>query len=721
MIKVKVGLFQKPDMHQSRMTASWGQRLALTLVLVISPAIVQAVQLSEDQERAQVNALRKDLRELISSARDSVFPALVNISVITASFPNGQERKGRSIGSGTIISEDGLVLTNFHVVRNGRKFVATLSDQSEVTAELVGEDPLTDLAVLRLNLEELKKTDVSLPFARLGDSDELVVGETVMSMGSPWALSRSVTLGIVSNTNRVFTGTSDDVQGRRFNRDQRTGIYTRWIQHDSAISPGNSGGPLVNLLGEVIGVNTLGSTNMGFAIPSNLAREVVADLVEFGHVPRSWFGWTLKPIKKSGFKDGVLVNSTVEKGPAANAGIQAGDIVLSIDGEPVTVWFPEEKPPLLAKLSRYRIGSDVRVRYKRGDENLQTTLVTGELQPDQGREAYFRDWGIVGINITRNMAQNRRLDSMDGVLLQGVRRGGPAQTAEPSLNKNDVITAVNGGKVASLDDLIRMYESVTNEESPDDQILFEFSRLGRSHVTLLRMRKDQTNGFPREVAKAWIGVSVQPVLPDLAERLGSPGAVGFRITRVYPSTKAAQSGLAEGDIILSLNGERLRPRGVQDSGMFHRQVRRLDIGDRAVVTVSRKKEEQEFEVTLERTRLTPSDAARDENEDFGLAVREITFFDRDENRWTDDISGVLVEKIEPAGWAQLGGIQFKDLVLQINGTAIDGLTKYRDALKLVTASRSARVTFLVIRGAETRFQYVEPDWMPQARQASLAQ
>ncbi len=706
--------------RQSPRVGCWTLRLVLALMLSISPLKIYANQQSINQDRPHADALRQDLRDLISSARDAVFPSLVNIRVITSRFPNGQERKGQSVGSGTIISEDGLVLTNFHVVRNGRKFICTLADKSEVTAELVGEDPLTDLALLQLDLSELNKPDLSLPVARLGDSDALMVGDTVMSMGSPWALSRSVTLGIVSNTNRIFVNASNDAEGMRFNRDQRTGIYTRWIQHDSAISPGNSGGPLVNLLGEVIGVNTLGSTNMGFAIPSNMAREVATALAEHGHVPRSWFGWTLKHIRNSGFEQGVLVNSTIEKGPAANAGIQAGDILLVIDGEPVTVWFPEEKPPLLMKLSSYRIGSEIKLLYKRGDENLETTLTTGELQPDRGQEAYFREWGIVGIGITRKMSQDRRLDSMDGVLVQGARRGGPAQTAEPSVNKDDVINAVNGEKVATLDDLIRVYESTTGDESLSDQILFEFSRLGRSHVTLLRVRNDRTNRFPPEVAKAWIGVSVQPVLADLAQRLGSPRAVGFRITRVYPSTNADKSGLAEGDIILSLNGERLRPRGKQDSGMFHRQVRRLDIGDQAVVTVSRMNEEQEFEITLERTHLTPAEVDRDKNEDFGISVREVTFFDRDENRWPNDIGGVLVEKTTPVGWAQLGGIQFRDLILEIDGSIVSSLEEYRAAMKLATDSRSERVTFLILRGAETRFQHIEPDWTPQDQYASLA-
>jgi serine protease Do len=687
--------------------------LVLTLFFAVPP--LYAGDTFRDQNTERVDQLRHDLREMIASARDRVFPSLVNIRVLTSRYFNGEEQKGQSVGSGTIISPKGYVLTNYHVARNGRKFICTLSDKQEINAELVGEDPLTDLAILKLNLDELSDKGNSLSYATLGDSDSLIIGDTVMSMGSPWALSRSVTLGIISNTDRVFTDSVDDTGVRRLNRDQRTGIFTNWIQHDSAISPGNSGGPLVNLSGEVVGVNALGSRTggMGFAIPSNLAIEVATAIIKNGQVPRSWFGWKLKPIKKSGFTEGVLINSVNEKGPAATAGVEAGDIIVKIDDQPVTLWFPEQKPPLLAHLASYPAGSKVSLERSRDGELETLTLTTSKLEADRGREASFRNWGLVAIEITPSMARNRRLSIDSGVLIQSVRPGSPAQVAEPQLGRDDVIVSVNDTSIETLSDLIDIHESQESDNESPTEWLFEFSRRERNQITLLKSRKNKGTGVSLEVAKAWIGIAVQPVVANLAKHLGIPGSNGFRITRVYPGTLAEQSDLETGDIIVKLNGDALRPNGRQDAGMLHRQVRRLEIGDTATVTVLRDGTEQDISLTLERTRLTASEVEREINEDFGFTLRGLTFFDRDENRWPNDLKGLLIEKVERAGWAQLGGLRARDLVLSIDGQAVENLRQFRDIMDSVTRSRKERIIFVVLRGVETRFQYIEPDWAPQ--------
>lgn len=699
---------------RSRSRARW----CITLLALGYPAAAVVAQLSDHLTTANVekaNQLRQDLREMITLARDRVFPALVNIRVITVRYWEGKEHKGQAVGSGTIISSEGYVLTNFHVARNGKKFKCTLADKQEITAELVGEDPLTDLAVLKLDLSELKNPAMILPVARFGDSDELRIGDTVMAMGSPWALSRSVTLGIVSNTERILAGSDDDAGEMRFDRDQRTGIFNRWIQHDAAINPGNSGGPLVNLAGELVGVNTRGTFfggDMGFAIPSNIARTVAEKLIKHKEVPRSWFGLSLKPIKKSGLKEGVLVNSIVDGGPAEKAGLRAGDVITQIDGSPVTVWFPEEVPPLLKRLADYPIGSTVTIVFKRGEDALQVSIVSKKLQKDRGDEASFRAWGLVAVDITEKMARERRLDNTDGVLVGSVRPGNPAQMAEPALMGGDVIRSIDGQTIQDLDALIAVYDRISNLDKLPEYMLVEFDRRGKNHLTLVKPKPDEDVDPPREVAKAWIGVAVQPVVQKLAKQLGQPDSIGFRITRVYPRTLASESEMKAGDIILELNGERLKPRGMQDAGMFHRRVRRLDIDEQAKLTIRRGDADHEVALTLERTRITPAEARRDRNRDFELIVRSVTFFDRDENRWDDSVRGVIIDRVDRAGWAQLGGLRSGDLIQRIAEFDIRGLKSYRTAMETVTEREPERVVFVVLRGVRTRFQYVEPDWSP---------
>ncbi|MCH7872494.1 MAG: PDZ domain-containing protein, partial [Planctomycetes bacterium] len=678
---------------------------------------VATVRGQETPELRQVDVekadqLRQDLRQMITLARDRVFPALINIRVITVRYWGGKEHKGAAGGSGTIISKDGHVLTNYHVVRNGRKFKCTLANKQEISAELVGEDPLTDLAVLKLNLSELKDPDMPLPVARFGDSDQLEIGDTVMAMGSPWALSRSVTLGIVSNIERILTGEDTEM---RFDRDQRTGIFNRWIQHDAAINPGNSGGPLVNLKGELIGVNARGGSGgggLGFAIPANLARVVARDLIEHGEVPRSWLGLSFKSIKKTGLEQGVLVNSVIKGAPAYRAGIRAGDVLTQMDGEPITVWFPEEVPPLLKRLGDVVIGSTIKFTYQRGDETGTADVVTERRKKDRGDEAAFRAWGLTAMEITEQMARVRRLDNQDGVLISSVASGSPAQTAEPAILPSDVIRSIDGEAIKSLGEFIKRYEAIMGQDELPEYLLVEFDRMGKSQVTLLKPKPDKDDDPPREVRKAWIGVAVQPVIKKLAKYLGDADALGYRITRVYPRTLAAESDLAVGDIILALNGEKLRPRGMQDAGMFQRQVRRLDIDESAKLTVLRGGERREVTIQLERTRIGRSEARSDRNTDFELTVRELTFFDRDDNRWGDDVRGVLVSGVERAGWAGLGGIAPRDLIQRIDEFEITKLSTYRKAMEAIAERKPERVVFVVLRGVRSFFQYVEPDWRP---------
>ncbi len=661
-----------------------------------------------DEEK--VDTLREDLRRMIEVARDRVFPALVNIHVITVNYWGGKERKGAATGSGTIISPEGYVVTNQHVTNKGKKFKCTLADKQEISATLVGEDPLTDLAVLKLDLSELKSPGTPLPAAAFGSSAELETGDYVMAMGSPHSLSRSVTLGIVSNTERVF---GDDVEEMELEQGQRTGLFTQWIQHDALIRPGNSGGPLVNLKGEIVGVNELGGNGMGFAIPSDLAKQVVASLIGHGEVPRSWIGISFKPIAKTGYDRGVLVNSIVEGGPADKAGITPGDVILRIDGEALTVRFAEEIPPLMKRIADLPIGATVKAAYQRKEETGEAEIVTEQLQKDRGEETVLRSWGITVEEITPKMAREMRLEDAEGVLINGVRSGGPAELAEPSLAYGDIVRRIDGERVRGLAELLEQYEEIMELEPLPEYLLVEFDRQGKNHVTLIKPKPPEQEDPPREVKKAWVGIATQPVVKKLAKELGHPDETGFRITRVYPRTYAAQSELKVGDIIVGLNGEKFDLQGMQDAGLLSRQIKKLNVDGEATLTVLRDGKKVDAAVRLQEEPFSTAESRRLEERDFELTVRNITFFDRDDNQWDKDVKGVIVEQVESGGWAGQGGIQAGDLIQRIDEYPTKSRTSFRKAMEKIAETQPERVVFVVLRGIQTRFQFVEPEWKPQ--------
>lgn len=683
-----------------------------------SAALVLAVLtagflLSVDGAGAQPSKdLQDELREMIGTARDQVYPALVSIHVVTVQHRQGRELKGSSVGSGTIISAEGHVLTNQHVVQDGRKFVCTLSDKRELTARLVGEDPLTDLALLILEDPEERP----LPVAALGDSDGLEVGDYVMAMGSPFSLSRSVSLGIVANTERVFAAGfgSDDIGEMELERGQRTGLFTRWIQHDALINPGNSGGPLVNLRGEIVGINELGGSAMGFAIPSNLAKRVFLALREHGEVPRSWIGASFRTIRRSGHEEGVLISSVVAGSPAAKAGIKAGDLLLKLSGEPVTVRFPEEVPPLMDRVASLEIGSTLGVEIQRGEERIQATMTTEKLEKDLGYEVALPAWGMTAQEITRKMARDWNLESTEGALITGLRSGGPGQVAEPPLSRGDVVVGLDGDDVSSLDDLIAFYEA-SRQGAPDDgpeDVLFRLRRRGTEQLTLLTPRQDEEDDPPRELPKPWIGVATQLLSPRLAEHLVLSGVEGFRITRVYPESEASLAGLQVGDVVVALDGEALKPGTSGDTGLLGRLIRGRQIGETVDLAVVRGSERLALPVVLERTRMTPEQARRHRDSDFEITVRELTFFDRDENGWEEGVEGVLVENVEPGGWAGLGGVRPRDVLLTIDDEPTASLRAFRQVLRRIKEQQPERVVVVLRRGAKVQIQHLEPDWTP---------
>ena len=702
---------------------------AAALAACATSGAPRARDLEAPPEINRGDVLRDDMQSLIGAARDGVFPSLVNIQVIAVTYSGGVERKYGGFGSGTIISKDGYVLTNQHVTSHGRRFLCTLSDRREVPARLVGADPLADLAVLQLELSAEEKRN--LPVARFGDSDSLQTGETVMAMGSPFALSRSVTLGIISNPSRALTGGVTGEINEIQLEGETTGLFTRWIQHDALILPGNSGGPLINLRGEVVGVNELGGNNVGFAIPSALAQQVAKQLIEHGAVTRSTLGMNLRPLQRTGLTEGVLVSSVDRDSPAQRAGVKAGDLLIAIDGAPVNVRFAEEVPPLLLSIANRAPGTKMALRVKRDGKPLELAAVTDKLQRDRGTVRLLRAWGFTAEEITQRRAAELTLTSSQGALISGVKAGGPSALAEPALRGGDVIKAIDGVAVRDLAALLERYAAIDERQKAErakdkkaavKPILIEVSRHGEDQVTLIKPAASEEDQPPIEVAKGWLGATTQPVAPELADKLGFSGQSGYRVARVYPGAAAEKAGLKVGDLIVAAGGEKFGASTSGDANGLTRIVRRHYEGEVLPLTVQRadKKEPIELNVTLERERLSADEAPRYRDAEFELAVREVTFFDRDEKSWGPQVHGVLVASIESAGWAGLAGVQPGDLIEQIGGHEVGDLASFKAALAAVSKARPARFVIIVLRGVRTHYEFVEPDWKPAARASSAS-
>ena len=391
-----------------------------------------------------------------------------------------QARRSQGLGSGVIVSKDGYILTNFHVVAGATEIEVKLSDGRKFLAVSVGSDSLTDVAVIKL-----KESVANLPVAYLGNSDRMRAGDWVIAIGNPFNFTSTVTTGIVS------------ALGRQMNDGGAGKNYQNFIQTDAAINPGNSGGALVNLDGELIGINTMiasmsgGFMGIGFAIPINMAQKIMEDLIYDGKVSRGFLGVQIQTLTDEtrraleldpGIKGAVVTN--VSKGqPADKAGIKSGDIITAIDGKKV-----ESSDQLRFAVASIRPESNVSLAFVRNGSQMSVTVKLGSLdkkgvdsfsqnpKSPAGNVESVKAAEKIGISVsalTADMADNLGIDkSTKGVLVTGVQRGSQAQ--EVGLAPKDLIIQVNKRPIASLDDFNKALGSV-KEGSP---LLFVISRSG---------------------------------------------------------------------------------------------------------------------------------------------------------------------------------------------------------------------------------------------------
>jgi serine protease Do len=635
-------------------------------------------------------------RAAVDRAIAAVFPSLVRVSVVYLDQQAGREVKGQLSGSGTIISADGYVVTNHHVAGRPRRIVCTLSTREEVPAELVGTDPLSDIAVVKLHPAKPR----TFPAAKFGDSGRLRSGQPVLAMGSPLALSQSVTEGIVSNVEMIMPqmfGQSETLDG------EDVGTIVRWIGHDAAIYPGNSGGPLVNLAGEVVGVNEI-SFGLGGAIPSNLARTVVDALIKDGRVRRSWLGIELQPRIGDGARTGALVSWVADASPAQSAGVQAGDLLTKVNAAAVDAKYAEELPLMNQRLLNLPVGQPAKLTVLRDSKELTLSAVPVERSAAISMPSEFSEWGMMAANLTDRERRELARATTDGARVMSLKPNGPADQAKPPLRPGDIIVSVEGHPVKSIADVERDTRAALGTKERV-KALVGFERGTESLLTVVEIGSVSADEPPREARKARVPVEVQVLTPPLAERLGLKGKTGVRVTRLLDPTTV----LHVGDVILAIDGDPVRASAPNDDDLFASEIRRYRVGASVKLTVNRDGADLTLPVTLGQTPTQPREMKWYADPVFEFRARDVAEADR-EDPLVANAKGVLVESVTARGWASLGRLNGGDLILAVDGQPIADVDALKTRMADIQARHSASVVFEVRRGIRTLFIEIQPAW-----------
>jgi len=391
-----------------------------------------------------------------SNVSKKVTPSVVNISTVSRKkfiqpffeanpffedfFGAPQARQSKSLGSGFLISKDGYIVTNDHVVRDAESIQVKLSNDKMYDAKVVGGDQKTDIAVIKINAADL-------PTAVLGDSDKLEVGQWAIAIGNPFGLDRTMTVGVISATGRSNMGIE---------------TYENFIQTDASINPGNSGGPLLNVYGEVVGINTAivaSGQGIGFAIPVNMAKPIFTQLIAKGSVSRGYIGVTIQPVteelaKSFGLKDakGALVNDVIKGSPADKAGVQQGDIIVGLNGREVKD--PSHLQRLVAEAG---IGKGAKISLFRDGKTLELSITLASAdsapkhskKPERGGNHHDSEADLLGLIVENS-------DQGDGVVVIDAIRGGVA--AESGIKRGDVIISINRSRTANTNEYARILQ-----------------------------------------------------------------------------------------------------------------------------------------------------------------------------------------------------------------------------------------------------------------------
>jgi len=644
----------------------------------------------------------------ITNAKEKVYPALVQIGVVTTTPSAGRLLKFQSAGSGAIFSIDGYVITNHHVAGHATQLVCRMPDGEEIDADLVGTDALSDIAVLKLRLDERKNKSL-LPYVTFGNSDEVQVGDVVFALGSPSALSQSITQGIISNKKMVMPKHF----ANQFTLDgENVGSIVRWFGHDAVIFGGNSGGPLVNVQGEVIGINEIGIGSLGGAIPSNVAKSVANDLVKYGRVKRSWTGIECQPrLKDSIFNKGVLVSGVINKSPAKKAGIKPGDIIVKYNNVPVNCQIDEDLPKVNRLMLSTPVGQEVEVVLWRNGQEKKLSLTTVDREPAQRNDIEVKSWGMTVRNLTLMASLENKRPNKKGVYISTLRQAGPANEAKPALQGRDMIIAINGQAVNNVEDLVRISNNEISKSKKVERvpILVSFERKSQKMMTVVKIGNEAPKEKPFLSRRAWFPAATQVLTKDLAKALGIKGKKGVRVTQVYKNHSAEKAGIKIGDILLKMDDEIIDASQPEDNKVLFNMIRQYKVGHEVVFDVLRDKNTMKLNVKLEQPPTPSSELKRYTDEDFELTIREVSF---NQTIVQEDgfQGGVYIEEVKRAGWAALAKMSAGDIIISINNQPVSDIVQAEKILKKSKNDKLKSITFFIKRGIHTKYLVVEPLW-----------
>lgn len=648
---------------------------------------------------SNIRTFPEQIQETIIRTVEKLQPALVRIHVVEKYYSEGRELKQEKYGSGVVISADGYVITNHHVAGKAYFADCTFSNLNNYPLKLIGTDALTDISVLKI----MSENPQNFVFGIFGDSDNIKVGDYVLAMGSPMALNPSVTLGIISNQRMILPYKLNSFE--MFSEEgENIGSLVCWLGHNAEISPGSSGGPLVNLQGEIVGINEI-KYALGGAIPSNLAKKVVNDIIQNGKVRRSWTGIEVQPITETEkIEKGSLVRYVYPGSPADKSGIKTGDILLQIDNEPVIVKYMEQVPLINNILCSLPTDKPINFSIVRNSVKMDIPITPVLYDFPQTEEKEFKEWGFTAKNLNWFFALNKNRDNTDGVLITSLRMGGCSAQAKPPLQSGDLILEIENEKISSLEDLEEKTHSFLEEKK--EKVLVVAERNQNKIYSMVKIGAPRTVEPVREASKPWIGVEVQVLTKEIAEKKNLEEG-GFIITRIYPIKEKGLEELKIGDIIKEIENEKFHANKVEDYEEWKERVRSFSIDQEITVSIIRENEIKQIPIQLIKEPIPRNMVEKYQDEWLEFTVRELCFYDRVDMNLKEDTKGVFVEQVISGGWASLAKLEQGDIILSIQNDPIESVKDFKERLNNIREQNTNNFVVEIQRGIQRYFVKIE--------------